>query len=75
MDALRVDKSLLHVIESHIWPLPECGCWLWDEDESEPIDYENSSVYVEELMYRFYRGPVSGNCELDLDLETSKYTN
>jgi hypothetical protein len=64
MDAIRVDKSLLHVIESHIWPIPECGCWLWDKDESVPIDYENYSVYVDELIYRIYRGPVLENREL-----------
>jgi hypothetical protein len=62
MDTIRIDKSMLHAIESHIWPIPECGCWLWDEEA--PFEYKNCSLDVDELMFLIYRGSVPANSEL-----------
>jgi predicted transglutaminase-like protease len=61
MNANLVDKSLLNFIESHISPIPECGCWLWDEDESNQIHYDKFSAHVDVFMYLIYRGPVTEN--------------
>ncbi|MBD9357355.1 hypothetical protein [Methylomonas albis] len=61
MNANLVNKSLLNLIESHISPIPECGCWLWDEDESTQINYDKLSIDVEVFMYQIYRGEVAEN--------------
>lgn len=62
MDTIRIEQSMLHAIESHIWPIPECGCWMWDDEE--PFEYKNLSFYVDELMFLIYRGSVPANSEL-----------
>ena len=64
MNTKKVESSLLDFIESHISPIPECGCWLWDEDESTQGNLYSISSYIDEIIYHIYQGRIPKNHEL-----------
>ncbi|MGR9107105.1 MAG: HNH endonuclease [Gammaproteobacteria bacterium] len=61
MDSIVSDMDLDSVfIEEHVQPIPDSGCWLWDDSEATHNQRENgqSETPFDVFVYKALSGPI-----------------
>lgn len=58
MHTKLMKKSLSNFLDAHISPIPECGCWVWEENDEHSSKFDKLSSHVDKFIYRLYRGTV-----------------
>lgn len=60
------ENTAANYIETHICPIPDCGCWLWEENDETvtPICPGKLATRFDEFVYRTLRGPVPEGFEV-----------
>ncbi len=58
----KMRKNAITQIEQKVMPIPECGCWIWPDDEILNIDsLENTT---ERIIYDVYNGSLLDSQEI-----------
>ena len=52
----QMRQRAITVLEKQVMPVPECGCWIWPDDETLSLDgYE---ITADRMAYEIFNGPL-----------------
>ncbi len=55
----QTKRTIRDLIEEHMIPIPEAGCWLWlDDIDKQRILLYGTRTSVKELVYEAFKGPI-----------------
>ena len=64
MNTKLMKKALANFLDSHISTIPECGCWVWEENDEHSSKFDRLSAHADKFFYRVYRGTVPNGHQL-----------